>query len=248
MKLFQKWNRKWTPISKNCRAKKHKVFKKYKKNGYKSEGKEIRDRLRNECQEAIVNDKENYPKNLGSKLADPTTGQKSYWKILNKFLNKCKIPNIPPILVDDKYITNCKDKSSLFNDFFSSQCTPIVNNSVIPDIRFHTISRFSSFQISLTEINAIITGLNVKKAHGSDLIPAKMLKLCGEHLCAPLKIIFENILETGIFPDQWKEANVTPVHKTNDKQIISNYRPISLLPILAKVFERIIFKNLSNWQ
>ena len=63
----------------------------------------------------------------------------------------------------------------------------------------------------------------------------------------PLKIIFENILETGIFPDQWKEANVTPVHKKNDKQIISNYRPISLLPILAKVFERIIFKNLYNY-
>ena len=74
-----------------------------------------------------------------------------------------------------------------------------------------------------------------------------MVKLCGQHLCVPLKIIFENILETGIFPDQWKEANVTPVHKKNDKQIISNYRPISLLPILAKVFERIIFKNLYNY-
>ena len=65
-------------------------------------------------------------------------------------------------------------------------------------------------------------------------------------MCVPLKIIFDNILETGIFPDQWKEANVTPVHKKNDKQIISNYRPISLLPVLAKVFERIIFKNLYN--
>ena len=73
-----------------------------------------------------------------------------------------------------------------------------------------------------------------------------MIKLCGHHLCVPLKIIFENILETGIFPDQQKEANVTPVHKKNDKQIVTNYRPISLLPILSKVFERIIFKNLYN--
>ena len=61
------------------------------------------------------------------------------------------------------------------------------------------------------------------------------------------QIIFEYILETGIFPDQWKEANVTPVHKKNDKQIISNYRPISLLPTLAKLFERIIFKNLYQY-
>ena len=74
-----------------------------------------------------------------------------------------------------------------------------------------------------------------------------MVKLCGEHLWALLKIIFENILETGIFPDQWKEANLTPVHKKKNKQIISNYRHISLLPILAKVFERIIFKNLYNY-
>ena len=74
-----------------------------------------------------------------------------------------------------------------------------------------------------------------------------MVQLCGQDLCVPLKIIFDNIPETGIFPDQWKEANVTPVHKKNDKQIISNYRPISLLPVLAKVFERIIFKNLYNY-
>ena len=74
-----------------------------------------------------------------------------------------------------------------------------------------------------------------------------MVKLCGEHLCVPVKIIFDNILETGIFPDQWKEANVTPVHKKNDEQVISNYRPISLLPILAKVFERFIFKNLYDY-
>ena len=59
----------------------------------------------------------------------------------------------------------------------------------------------------------------------------------------PLKIIFEKKLGTGIFPDQWKEANVTPVYKKNDEQIISNYTPISLLPIL-NVCEKIIFENL----
>ena len=102
----------------------------------------------------------------------------------------------------------------------------------------------SIFEISLADINIIINKLNPKKAHYPDNISANMVKLCGPHLCVPLKIIFENILRTGIFPDQWKEANVTPVHKKNDKQIISNYRPISLLPILAKVFEKIIFQNL----
>ena len=180
---------------------------------------------------------------MDAKLANPTTGQKTYWKILNKFLNKCKVPRIPPLLVDDKYVTNCKEKAALFNNYFTSQCTPFINNSVLPAMTFRTNSKINSFEITLNEISDIINGLDINKAHGPDNISVNMIKLCGQHLYIPLKVIFENILKTGIFPDQWKEANVTPVHKKNDKQLISNYRPISLLPILAKVFERIIFKN-----
>ena len=85
------------------------------------------------------------------------------------------------------------------------------------------------------------------KAHGPDDISVSMIQLCGDDLCIPLRIIFQNILRTGIFPDQWKEANVTPVHKKKDKQTVSNYRPISLLPIFAKIFEKIVFKNLYNF-
>ena len=70
--------------------------------------------------------------------------------------------------------------------------------------------------------------------------------MCGENLACPIKIIFLNILKTGIFPSQWRRANVTPVHKKRDKQVVENYRPISLLPILSKIFGKIIFKNLYN--
>ena len=79
------------------------------------------------------------------------------------------------------------------------------------------------------------------------MISVQMIKLCGDDLSTPLKIIFQNILKTGIFPEQWKEANVTPVHKKKDKQTVTNYRPISLLPIFAKMFERVVFKNLYNY-
>ena len=232
---------------KNLLRNQNKVFKRYKKNGYNDGDKVAVDRLRNECQEAIKTAKENYLKNLGEKLADPATGQKTYWKILNKFLNKCKIPRIPPLFFQNKFITSCKEKASIFNNFFLTQCTPLVNNSNLPELHFLTNSRISDFEINLNELSDIISGLNTKKAHGPDHISANMVKLCGHNLCIPLKIIFENILETGIFPDEWKEANVTPVHKKNDKQLISNYSPISLLPILAKVFERIIFKTLYNY-
>ena len=73
-----------------------------------------------------------------------------------------------------------------------------------------------------------------------------MLRMCGDTLAVPIRCIFLNILKTGTFPTQWKRANVTPVHKKLDKQKVENYRPISLLPILSMIFERIIFKNLYN--
>ena len=62
-----------------------------------------------------------------------------------------------------------------------------------------------------------------------------------------LVIIFRNIVITGIFPDQWKLENVTPIHKKNDKQQLSNYRPISLLPICSEIFEKIIFNNIYRY-
>ena len=68
-----------------------------------------------------------------------------------------------------------------------------------------------------------------------------MLSLCDESKVLPLRLIFSNILSTGVYPDIWKQANITPVHKKG-----SNYRPISLLPICGKLFERIVFKYTYN--
>ena len=70
------------------------------------------------------------------------------------------------------------------------------------------------------------------------------LFICYCYVVLPLKIIFQNILVTSTYPDIWKLANVTPIFKKGDKQLLKNYRPISLLPICGKVFEIIIFNNL----
>ena len=63
----------------------------------------------------------------------------------------------------------------------------------------------------------------------------------------PLKLIFQNILATSIYPDMWKLANVTPIYKKGDKQLVTSYRLISLLPICGKLFEKIIFNNLYGY-
>ena len=105
----------------------------------KMEGREDKvrvDRFREECQVAVEKAKTDYLKNLGNKLNDPNTSEKSYWKIISKVMNTCRAPKIPPLLVNNMFIMNCKEKASFFNDFFSKQCRPIINNTLIYNGRF----------------------------------------------------------------------------------------------------------------
>ena len=101
----------------------------------------------------------------------------------------------------------------------------------------------SSSHLSINDINILLCKLNPNKATGSDGISSQMLLLCGDSAAFPLKLIFSNILSTGIYPNTWKMENVIPIHKKNDKQLIKNYRPISLLPICGKFFEKIVFNH-----
>ena len=73
-----------------------------------------------------------------------------------------------------------------------------------------------------------------------------MLLLCDNSLVLPLKIIFQNILISAIYPDMWKLANVIPIVKKGDKQLIKDYRPISRLPICGKIVVKVIENNFSN--
>ena len=63
----------------------------------------------------------------------------------------------------------------------------------------------------------------------------------------PLSIIFKNCLQTGTFPNNWRKSNVVPIHKRGDKQLLQNYRPVSLLPICSKIFEKIIFNPILDF-
>ena len=68
-----------------------------------------------------------------------------------------------------------------------------------------------------------------------------MIKICDSAIVEPLYLIFEKCLETGVYPTSWKRVNIIPVHKKNSRQSKNNYRPISLLPIFGKIFEKLLF-------
>ena len=226
---------------------KNRLFKNYKKHRYKEEDKVRLDSFRIECYKAVETAKSSYLKNMGNKPNEPGISQKSYWKIINRVMNKCRSPKIPPLLINNQFILDCRDKAKLFNDFFSEQCKPIVNSSVLPNFAFLTVKRIDELIISNDEISSLIRNINPNKATGSDGISGQMLLICDDSVTLPLKIIFSNILLSSTYPDIWKLANVIPIFKKGDKQLIKNYRPISLLPICGKLFEKIIFNNLYSY-
>jgi len=130
---------------------------------------------------------------MGNKLNNPNTGQKSYWKIINKVMNKCKAPKIPPLLVNNSFVLNYREKAKLFTDFFSQQCKPVINDSVLPNFSYLTNEKIEQIPIENEDIISLIRKLNPNKASGSDGISGQMLLLCDDSVILPLRIIFSNV-------------------------------------------------------
>ena len=227
---------------------KNQLHKIYTKNGY-----EHNDYLKLKeatvlVSQVIAKRKEDYHNFLASKLNNPKTSAKAYWSILKSFYNGKKIPVIPPLLINNEIISDFKMKANHFNSFFASHCTPLNNNSKVPESQTYiTDSKLSSLQFEDKDIIKIIRSLDINKAHGYDDISIRMLKICDLAIIKPLSIIFRNCINNSTFPDLWKKSNICPIHKKGDKQIINNYRPVSLLPICGKIFERLIFNSLFEY-
>ena len=79
------------------------------------------------------------------------------------------------------------------------------------------------------------------------MISVHMLKMCGESIHKPLKYIFQASLNDERFLSEWEKVNVVPIHKKDDNQILKNYTLVSLLPIRAKIFERIIYNRIFEY-
>ena len=89
--------------------------------------------------------------------------------------------------------------------------------------------------------------MDPNKAYGHDEISICMIKICASLISKLLAILVRNCLESECFCKKWKKANIVPVHKKNDKQLIKNYRPVSLLTISSKIFEKVIFNSLFKY-
>jgi sarcosine oxidase/L-pipecolate oxidase len=85
------------------------------------------------------------------------------------------------------------------------------------------------------------------KATGPDGIPAYLLKRCSEVIAPSLAALFELSLQQGVFPSEWKAANVVPIPQKGDTHEVTNYRPVSLLSQVSTVLERLIFSQVFSF-
>ena len=113
---------------------------------------------------------------------------------MKTFVNGSKIPLIPPLLVDNKLVTDFLDKANLLNNIFAKQCTPISNDSTVPvNINFETTERLLSLEFCVDDTVKIIRYLDQNKVHGHDKISICMIKLCVSSISKPLQLIFRKL-------------------------------------------------------
>ena len=93
----------------------------------------------------------------------------------------------------------------------------------------------------------LISNLDPNKATGPDGISPRILKEAGSTIAPSLTRLIKLSLQTSKISKQWKQANVVPIHKNGKKDLLANYRPISLLPVPSKLLERVIFKQVYNY-
>ena len=227
---------------------KNQMYNHYIQNGKKLDDYLLLETANKELSEIIERNRNEYFNGLATKLNNPQTSAKSYWKILKTFTNGKKIPSIPPLLVNSKYVSNFSVKANIFNKFFAEQCTNVSTTSAVPDhLNLISDKKLSQLFFDSNDIITIIRNLNPNKAHGHDGISIRMIQMSCISITKPLYLFFKNCFDNSVFSIEWKKGNIIPIHKKGCKQVVSNYRPISLLPIFSKIFERIIFNSVYNY-
>ena len=169
---------------------------------------------------------------------------KCFWKLVKTINgNACSIPTLK---TDNTTADSDATKAQLLSNQFCKSfntSTPLSTNDIIsppsgncpPDLL-----------ISEEDVFSLLAGINCSKASGDDKISGTMLKHTAISIAPLVAILFNMSIKSGVFPDCWKTSNVSPIPKSGNVHDPANYHPISLLPVISKVFERHIHSLLSS--
>ena len=142
-----------------------------------------------------------------------------------------------------RLFSGAKDKADILNRQYQSVFTN-EDTSSVPTLKGHPYPSMPSIYITVEGVASLLRKLNINKATGPDMLPARVLKLFAEELAPALTVIFNGCLSQGEVPYIWKRANVSAIFKKGDRAVASNYRPVSLTCICCKLLEHIIVSNM----
>ena len=195
--------------------------------------------------------------NLLRENAEKTWNSKKTWNIINELTSrKQHSSHVKEIELNGCSISGSQKLSEAFNDHFAdigpklADKIPCNENSRshLDYLSSNESGASTSFQLKTTSssiVFSLLSKLSKSKATGLDKISARLLRECPDLISDSLSIIFNRSIITGIFPDDWKCSKVIPLFKQGKRKDLNNYRPISIIPIVAKVFERIIYDQVN---
>ena len=132
-------------------------------------------------------------------MNDPSLNNKTYWSILKTFCNGKKVPIIPPLFINNKFVIDFQEKANVFDSIFAKQCSPIPRKSVLPaKILYMTKDRIKTLCFCKSDVIKLVKASDVSKAHGHDGISVKMIKICADSIAHPITLISQNSLAAGM--------------------------------------------------
>ncbi len=178
---------------------------------------------------------------LRSKLSGPGVGSKTWWTLVKERQGTSHQESIPPLSKGDgTTATNSKEKAELLAELFSNKMTVDDPTRSPPQLDLESDQTVMTVEVTQEQVERLLRAVDVKKATGPDNISPQVLRHCASELAGPLSQVFSACVGGNTWPSVWKEARVVPVHKKNSRADPVNYRPISLLSVVGKVFERIV--------
>jgi hypothetical protein len=161
----------------------------------------------------------------------------------------------PTILINNLPVNDPITIANEFNNYFvgiASEIAEKIHPADLPDNYFdpdpdHPVFDFTSSPVSCSEISDSINQLKIKKRLDVNGMSTHILSKFSLCLSVPLQHIILLSFVNGIVPSQLKIAKVIPVFKSGDRRLVENYRPISLLNVFSKVFEKIVHNRLSSF-
>lgn len=208
---------------------------------------------RNSCNKIIKSLKSQYYR---AELEINSNNLKKTWSIIKDICNMKKNNDTPKDLlhIDSTPIKSLNQVNKYFTTIGSelADATLYKLNKTEAELASTSVTNIAPTTMSFTptdsmEIDRIIASLKMNSAPGPDNVPSRLLMLAKDVLAEPISHLCNLSLGHGIFPTVFKTAIVSPIHKADDKQTPSNYRPISLLSCLSKILEKLVTIKLVSY-